>query len=167
MSWTTDNLKLGQLGAQRLTFRAIAEPLLPSTFFVRERELSYFGIEEWDPVPRIECIAGKGETACIYSVGATADVKPVSLREIFPLVDFVTSTTGAGVGIVGDTKETPSGIRTDLETGRRARIRVMSFFMLKYADDDSTFVLWVERWGPGQGGGSLGGIIAKGTGVPP
>jgi hypothetical protein len=178
-------LQLGQSGFDRVMFRAIAGAVIDRGFYLRERELSYFGVEDWERPPIIRCVVGKGEVTCLYSVCAKEEISGIPMSDIFPLVDFVFSTMGAGVGILVDyggsptNAATPSRVATDLRTGRRGRIRVTQLFSRAPppsrselpagsgpdGDAGDPFISWVERTEAGRGSSSLGSMAARTGGI--
>lgn len=76
---------------------------------------------------------------------------PLSLG-LLSLVDFVSRTTGSGVGLVRKAPVPGSTVKTDLRTGRGIRYRIT-----KFPQDASDLLYWVERSESGRSRGSLGG----------
>jgi hypothetical protein len=144
------------------------------TLFLRERDYSYFGAQRWLSNPpaslkdsRISletspgCVEFEGEIPILYLVKAHINgggPAPTSISSSFlSLVDFVTKTTGSGLGIMfaGDFGVSPLGFgATDLRTGRRIRYAVRKFDGSHGVSIQSAF--WVERIASGRGPGIPG-----------
>ncbi len=139
--WPFNFANSGALGAERFFFWYIAHMLREPTIYLRERDLTYFGVEEW-PNPQIACVNGEGEVPFLYkltlsNVGALADVS----RELLVLLDFLHRTTGSGLGTSPPTRGGPSvaasGLRFDIKDSRRYRYntrRIGEAFWIERAD---------------------------------
>lgn len=143
-----------------------ARASIEATIFLRERELSYFGVEDWPDnwyagtrgeegefKTITRCVAFEGEIPCLYAVQLVVPVRGSDsfLKQAEPsflsLVDFVSSTTGAGIGIkLASTLPTLLGA-ADLKTGRRIRYRLTRV----KATSETTSIYWIERMEVGRG----------------
>jgi hypothetical protein len=115
----------------------------------RERDLSYFGLEDC-PSLQVTCVPFEGEIPALYSitppVGAFQAYAASALPASFlSLVDFVAGATGSGVGIAL-TGDLVSKEATDLQTGRRVRYRYTKAARMY----GGAPLYWVERTESGQ-----------------
>ncbi len=146
-------------------FEELMRPLAGVTIYIREPDLTYFRVEEWEKAPTLECYIGEGEQPFLYGVLPRGDGKGKKQPELYialvKLVEFLHRTTGTGLGIMKDVffpdaagsevKATvasllgkfgpgkpppkPSGLQYDLKIGRRYR----------YSTRTIGEVLWIER----------------------
>jgi hypothetical protein len=130
------------------------EGLLRSGIYLREREISYFEVEDW-PGMELTCVPFEGEIPCLYLVRSMPVAGPAVAAKVtldfLSVVDFVFRTTGAGVGVA--LKKAPSSqLSTDLKTGRRVRYRVDKF---PGKGAQKVDLYWVERVETGRGRGPI------------
>jgi len=105
-------------------------PLLDLGICLRERDLSYFGFEEFDGIT-VSCVPFEGEIPVVYSITRNDKNVPRTNSDLppsfFAFVDFISATTGSGVVIPRADSENAqsvaSSLATDLQTGRRVRYR--------------------------------------------
>lgn len=149
---------------QSALFFALNPELLSHGVSFRERDFSYFAVEEWAPLLReyfrmeyaVKCVGFEGEIPCLYSLcqaNGQPRETPVNTRVFLAflgLVDFVAKRTGSGLAIFLAAAPT-SQTATDLRTGRRVRYLVRR---LPDQDDsgDGSGYYWFERTESGLSG---------------
>lgn len=149
-------------GADGLLFAFLIADLLEEGVYFRERELSYFGIESWGDDLTINCVLGGGELPCLYFVqkksANTVQPPPKFPRMFFNVVDFVSRTTGAGIGMTLSEQPTQMKPTNDPRTGGRVRYRITAVALHdRGIDKGPSSVYWVERTEAGRPRAHTGG----------
>jgi len=134
--------------------------ILSSGIAFRERDFSYFSVEDWGNVGTsgkytVKCVHFEGEIPFLYSVVPNSGLKVISTQSpTFPsflgLVDFVAERTGSGLAVLLDAPPT-SQSATDLRTGRRVRYQVSKLPKQK-AGPNGEYYYWFQRTESGASG---------------